>query len=496
MGATDKQDLPYDELKKIVESLQAQVSQFITVRQDLVGTRDKLDSELGRFKFIQSCNEEALQAKETEDLTTIILEAVVESFEFELSAFLLYDPVNNRLNVINTFNLEEESYKLPFLPEWFSGKESKIIDQTHIMLKEWSVLDLYEAIICPFYNNNQELYGFVLGGTSQESKDYSEPITSDLLSSFTVMVNQAGSLYLNHELKSKIQEQNIQLKNYSKNLEQMVADRTDELNKTLEKVHQAHQLTQESIHYAKRIQASLLPNMEEVQSHLPESFFTWQPRDIVGGDIFVAEAVDNGFIVGVVDCTGHGVPGAFMTMLASSGIKRIIKDDECKDPAEILKQLNYIVKTSLRQDQQQVVSDDGMDAGFCFINDIEKTITFAGAKTPFIVVEDGEYKILKGDNQSLGYRHSDLDFIFTNQTIAVTPQMACYMFTDGIIDQPGDFKRFGFGRKRTCKILAQNYLQPFEQQEKILLEAYHKHRGDRFPVDDLTVVGFRYSTST
>lgn len=261
----------------------------------------------------------------------------------------------------------------------------------------------------------------------------------------------------------------------------------------------------DSIQYAKTIQRSLLPNPEHVKTYLPGSFFLWMPRDIVGGDILFTESVENGCIVAVIDCTGHGVPGAFMTLIASSAMTRIIRDEGNRDPGEILKRLSFIVKTSLQQDKKYTLSNDGLDAAVCFMkfpapsfSKGEKSplsgekgiLTFAGAKIPLYYVYNGEINIIKGDRQSIGYKHSDLSFNFTNHTVPVENGMYFYMFSDGFTDQLGGDRRRRFGSKKLTDLLTENVGQSFEKQKEILLGAFYSHKGGEDQQDDVTGVGF------
>jgi PAS domain S-box-containing protein len=258
---------------------------------------------------------------------------------------------------------------------------------------------------------------------------------------------------------------------------------------------EANKKIMSSIRYAKSIQHSLLPNMDEVKTFLPDSFFIWEPRDIVGGDIFFAERLEDGFIIAVVDGTGHGVPGAFMTMIASSGLRKIIKDEGCHNPAEILSRLNYFVKKTLRQDTAYAVSDDGMDAGICFLREQaagdKSGLIFAGAKLPLICVREGETEIIKGDRQSIGYKKSDMNFTYTNHTVSVGKGMSFYMASDGFVDQlDGSDRRFGSRRLRN--LLKEIAHLPFEKQREILLKAFETHKGSRQRQDDVTVAGFGF----
>jgi|GEM_PF-2316347 PAS domain S-box-containing protein len=264
---------------------------------------------------------------------------------------------------------------------------------------------------------------------------------------------------------------------------------------------EANKKIMSSIQYAKSIQDSLLPNISEVKKFLPESFFIWEPRDIVGGDIFFAEKLEDGFIIAVLDCTGHGVPGAFMTMIASSGLRKIIRDERCHDPAEILKRLNAFVKGMLHQDTKYALSDDGLDAAVCFVsrpdsqfsilNSQFPILTFSGAKMPLYYVHKGEINVIKGDRESIGYRRSDLNFDFTAHTVSIESGMSFYLFTDGFTDQMGGGeKRRRFGTARFKNLLREISAEPFEKQRRMLTEAYDRHRGAHHRQDDVTGIGF------
>lgn len=259
----------------------------------------------------------------------------------------------------------------------------------------------------------------------------------------------------------------------------------------------ANKKMMESIHYAKMIQQSLLPNSEEVKTWLPDSFFIWKPRDIVGGDIFFTDFFEGSFVVAVIDCTGHGVPGAFMTMIASSALKRIIKDEQCRDPAEILKRLNFIVKTTLQQDTEHALSDNGLDAAICLVS-LREThftsfeLTFSGARLPLIYMHNNELKIIKGDRQSVGYRKSDLNFSFTTHTLNIEKEMSFYLATDGFVDQMGGERRRRFGSRRFRELIKEIAHFSFEEQQEILLRTFNDYKGDNERQDDVTVVGFGF----
>ena len=274
-------------------------------------------------------------------------------------------------------------------------------------------------------------------------------------------------------------------------LELKVKERTEKLNIALSEVEQSNMKIMDSISYSQKIQHSLLPNVDAIQQFLPQSFFLWMPRDVVGGDIYYAESFDTGFMIAVIDCTGHGIPGALMTMATASSLRRITMDEGCLNPADILSRLNSIIKTSLHQDTDHATSDDGLDASVCFFNTTEKNLTFAGARLPLVYIKNGEVVTVKGDRHSIGYKKSDINFKFTNRQIDLEDGMAFYLFTDGIIDQLGGKKRIPFGKKRFYDLLLGIQSNSFEEQQNKISGAFEEYKGDNETQDDLTVIGFR-----
>lgn len=256
-----------------------------------------------------------------------------------------------------------------------------------------------------------------------------------------------------------------------------------------------------SIHYARLIQASILtPNLKTLERIFPESFVIWMPKDVVSGDFIFTHTFEDGVLLVVADCTGHGVPGALMTMIVSSGLTKIVKDEECRSPARILGKLNAFVKTALHQDTRDALSDDGLDAGICFImppfsrwegkTDDFGRVVFAGARQFLLYVVSNQVFLVKGDRKSIGYKRSDLNFVFANHTISVQEKTTFYMMTDGFPDQLGGKTRRCFGRKRFVSILETHNNEPFEKQKEILLQAYEEHRDGGERQDDVTVVAF------
>lgn len=285
---------------------------------------------------------------------------------------------------------------------------------------------------------------------------------------------------------------------------QQLTDTNVELHNKNQEVLEAKNIIIDSIQYAQRIQSALLSKIKRFEERIPDSFFIWQPKDIVGGDIFHTSVQENSIIISIIDCTGHGVSGALMTMLASSGLDRAMFtpsgtdhtiDTDSQDAAQILQKLNVIIKDTLDQhasiDESDSESDDGLDAAVCIINLKDKVLTYAGARLPLYLSIGDDIKVIKGDKQSVGYRHSILDFNFTNHKIEIASGMTFYCSTDGYIDQVGGAKKLPFGNKKFAKLLKANLLLPMKEQKQLLLETFKDHKGDLEQRDDVTIIGFK-----
>jgi len=248
----------------------------------------------------------------------------------------------------------------------------------------------------------------------------------------------------------------------------------------------------DSIRYASMIQTSLLPDTTIIQKWVKDSFILWVPKDIVGGDIYYIAPMNEGFLIAVIDCTGHGVPGALMTMLATSALNRIVIDDNCYDPSKILSCLNKVVQLTLQQDKPNTTSNDGLDASICVVKSTQRKIIFAGAKLPILIIHSNNQLFeIKGDRQSIGYKKSDISFMFTNQTIDVPEDAFCYLFTDGFIDQLGGKKMRRFGSKSFKSLLMRISSSNGSYQKETLIHEYDAYRGSMERLDDMTIIGFK-----
>lgn len=291
----------------------------------------------------------------------------------------------------------------------------------------------------------------------------------------------------------------------ARDLERRVAERTNELAREKEGVERAlaqlnianadlekaNRFINDGIRYASRIQTALLPDQGAMAGLVDELAVGWQPLDIVGGDYYWAGNFGNKGVIAVMDCTGHGVPGAFMTAVVASSFSRILHHHGHEDPAEMLTQLNRLVKSALRQDRDTAVSNDGLDAGICVIDRDKGTVTYAGANLPLLVCEDGQFRMLRGDRMSLGYLDSPEDYRFTACEMPYAKGSAFYLFTDGVTDQVGGETRHLFGRKRLQQVLTELGDRPLNEQMDVLFQRLARWRGDERRRDDMTFLAFR-----
>jgi serine phosphatase RsbU (regulator of sigma subunit) len=269
------------------------------------------------------------------------------------------------------------------------------------------------------------------------------------------------------------------------------------LEKRNEEIREKNHKINQSINYAKNIQGALLPEISNFSKLFPESFIFFSPRDVVSGDFYWFSEVENNgnklSIVAAVDCTGHGVPGAFMSMLGNSFLEEIILDRGIVNPEEILEDMHKMVQSSLRQDVSG--NTDGMDMVVCVYDELRKIIKFAGAVNPLVYIQDGKLDVIKGDFFGIGGQMKDAkdtEQMFVQQTIDVSNPTTCYIFSDGFADQFGGEKGGKYFSKNFRSLLFDIHEKPMDEQCKILDEKLREWHGDKYDrLDDVLVMGFK-----
>ena len=248
---------------------------------------------------------------------------------------------------------------------------------------------------------------------------------------------------------------------------------------------------QESVDYASNIQRATLPAEGFLDLAFADHFVIWEPRDVVGGDIYWLLPIEGGFMLGVADCTGHGVPGAFVTLVASSAIRHAIASHPDGDPAQVIAAMNHFIKEVLAQYADDAISDDGLELGLCRIIDGHDEMTFAGARFSLWVVDNGEMREVKGDKTGVGYKDVPLKLTLKNHTVACGDGAGFYMFSDGFNDQIGGPRRRGFGKRKILDHLSRLCAEPMAMQRDAVMSVFSEHQGDEERRDDLTMIGFK-----
>lgn len=263
-------------------------------------------------------------------------------------------------------------------------------------------------------------------------------------------------------------------------------------------IHDMHKQTRDSINYASLIQHSLIPSNDLFRKYFSDCLIIWHPKDVVGGDIYLFEELrnENECLLMVIDCTGHGVPGAFVTMLVKAIERQIISDilnnpNEIVSPAKILSIFNKNMKHMLKQEDEFSISNAGFDGGILYYNKVEGIVKYAGAETPLFYIEDGKLNIIKGDRHSVGYKKCNTNFEYKEHIIEVKKGMNFYLTTDGYLDQNGGEKGFPFGKKKFSEIITKNTNQSYADQQEIMLYTLADYQGNEDKNDDITVIGFK-----
>jgi len=258
-----------------------------------------------------------------------------------------------------------------------------------------------------------------------------------------------------------------------------------------EKIQIQHKDIQASITYASRIQQAVLPPMENFDKLLPEYFVFFKPRDIVSGDFYYLNTAHNKVIIAAADCTGHGVPGAFMSLLGVSLLNQIVGQLPNKFKAcDILNELRSEIKKALRQDNSDGSTKDGMDISLSVIDFKNKNLDFAGAFNPLLIIRNGEALEYKGDKMPIGVFMKD--FIdFKNIEIELFENDMLYMYSDGFQDQFGGDKNRKFLPKRLRALLLENSSKPMNEQSQILDKTLTKWKGETHQIDDILIIGIR-----
>jgi len=281
------------------------------------------------------------------------------------------------------------------------------------------------------------------------------------------------------------------LRSYSENMEQQVAERTKEVLEKSEKLEVAYDEIKDSISYAKRIQEAILPSQDLIKKNFPDSFIFYKPKDIVSGDFYWFADKGDYAIIGAIDCTGHGVPGALMTVVGNSLMNHVVNGLGISEPAEILTELDKRVKETLNQHGQQN-TNDGMDAAICKYDKIKNELTFSGAKRPLMLFRNKSPMELRGNPFPIGSFQYEGTKKYTQQTLKLEPKDIIYLFTDGYQDQFGGLIGKKFMIKKMREMLIEISSLKMADQLFLIEQENLNWTGGSEQTDDILVIGLRF----
>ena len=389
---------------------------------------------------------------------------------FELSD-IVFNPGDDVVyfNVIAPYYLKERSTQYQYMVEG--------------LMTSWSKWTTLSTIIIPAEPGN-----FILRVRAKdiwenisEVKEIKYTIKAPLTEStffYLLIILVAFAIVL---VIAKAREKKLQ--NDKKILEEKVIERTAEIEA------QKKEITS-SIQYASRIQMAMLPEKDHFTTSFEEHFILFRPRDIVSGDFYWFDENNERIYFTTADCTGHGVPGAFMSMLGISALQEITSTHNELNANGILEMLREKIKNALHQTGKEGEAADGMDMALCVLHKNRKLLEYAGAYIPIYVVHNGEFIEYKADRMPIGIYHGKKE-PFTNNEIKVSKGDIIYFLSDGYIDQFGGPEGEKFKRANLKKLLSEISIKPLSEQKEILNSEFEKWKGSLNQVDDVTVIGVK-----
>jgi len=254
-----------------------------------------------------------------------------------------------------------------------------------------------------------------------------------------------------------------------------------------EKLQQKNKDILDSITYAKRLQDAILPPLSLIKKHLPDSFVLYMPKEIVAGDFYWMERVGDHVLITAADCTGHGVPGALVSVICSNALNRAVKEFHITEPGKILDKVRELVLETFEKSESNV--QDGMDISLCCINTKTHETQWSGAYNSLLYVQKGEMKELPANKQPIGKQ--DKPVPFNTHNLKLQKGDILYLFTDGYADQFGGPKGKKFKYKQMGELLLANAAKPIEEQKDVLENTLNDWKGDFEQVDDILIIGLR-----
>ncbi len=416
-----------------------------------------------------------------------------KGISFELSD-LSFDPDNKAINVriIAPYYIKKNSTQYQYFVEGLMNDWSDWSTNQDINLIVKSGEYTLNVRAQDIWGNKSEIKSveFTIEPPFTESIWFYILIAAGAIAIF-IFISKVRERKLIHDkkvLEQKVHERTIEIQEKAEEIE---AQRDEITIQRDEILRQKEEIT-DSINYASRIQTAILPLKDHFQKAFVDHFVLFKPRDIVSGDFYwIAENKDKLYFT-AADCTGHGVPGAFMSMLGVSSLNEIFgNENNSLTAARILELLRIKIKFSLRQTGKEGENKDGMDMAMCVLHKKKNILEYAGAYNPLYLFRNGELQVYKADRMPIGIYHVEKDH-FTNHEIKLKSGDSIYIFSDGYVDQFGGPVQTKFKSGNFKKLLGEIQNQPMSKQKQILEERFYKWKGELEQVDDVIVIGITF----
>lgn len=316
---------------------------------------------------------------------------------------------------------------------------------------------------------------------------------------FNMMIDELEKYY--NELEQMVRDRTAEIEKQKLEIEKQRDTLRDQKNKLSERntqlksayieIDDQRKHIMDSIYYARRIQTAILPSEDYVRDNLGDHFILYRPKDIVSGDFYWFKLIDNLIMVAAVDCTGHGVPGAFMSIVGHNQLNHAVTVGKARKPDDILNRLNSGVIETLSVETHESKVQDGMDLSLCVFDEHKKKVQFSGANNPLVLIRDGEVTRFRGDKFPIGAYEGRLPQVFTSREIELKKGDCLYIFSDGYADQFGGPDDKKFTTKKFRQFLFDIHTEPCDVQRYLLDKKLDEWKGDNEQIDDVLVIGIK-----
>ncbi len=458
----------------------------IGIALDNASLYENLEDKVEDTKLLGQIAKDITSSLSVETIISHVYENVNTLMSADSFGIGLYNPATQSLQFPGFI---ERNEKMPFF-EFFVADKNRFAVWCFDNEKEIFVNELGKE-----YNRYIKGLQAPVAGSDPESVIYLPLFTKDKKIGVITVQSFTRNAYTEYHLdilKNLAVSVAIALDNAGlyQNLETKVEERTAEVMHQKQIIEQKNKEITDSINYAQQIQQAILPLTHDIYQLLPDSFGLYRPKDVVSGDFYWVGKQGGKVMVAATDCTGHGVPGAFMSMLASNKLDDAIFEKKMTRPSDILCTLNTGIKTTLKQNQEGSLSRDGLDIALISINLETMKMEFAGANRPLLRMRNGEMTEIPPTKSAIGGLTPD-NQEFANEEIEIAKGDCLYIFTDGYADQFGGEEGKKFMSKRFKELLFSIHQLPMKEQETILEKTFHQWRGSREQIDDILVIGIR-----